>query len=101
MKLSAAFGLLPDLYFGFQAAFFPTIRAIIRAPSLLLHPTAVSRLFMSSVWLAMGDGVDQNGRPVKQALIAENAYGVVLDIGAGQTNRIDIRFHSLPNFYPL
>jgi hypothetical protein len=39
---------------------------------------------MANVWTLFGDLVDDGARPVKQHLIAQNAYGVVLDIGAGQ-----------------
>jgi len=38
---------------------------------------------MAHVWRAFGDSCDQNGRPVKEKLIFPNAYGVVLDLGAG------------------
>ncbi|KAI0822164.1 hypothetical protein BC628DRAFT_1391251 [Trametes gibbosa] len=88
MKLSAAFGLLTDLRFAIQAAFFPTVSAIFRTPTLLFRPRDVSRLFMAHVWKTFGDGVDENARPVKQALIPGNAYGVVLDIGAGHGHTV-------------
>ncbi|KAI8976413.1 S-adenosyl-L-methionine-dependent methyltransferase [Trametes punicea] len=83
MKLSAAFSLLTDLRLAVQAACVPTLSAIFQSPSLLLHPSQISRVFMSHVWKVFGDGVDLNARPVKQSLIPGNAYGVVLDIGAG------------------
>ncbi|KAH9849140.1 hypothetical protein C2E23DRAFT_862178 [Lenzites betulinus] len=88
MKLSAAFAILTDLRFAFQAAFFPTVSAIFRSPSLLFHPRDVSRVFMSHVWKTFGDGTDEGGRPVKLALIPENAHGVVLDVGAGHGHTI-------------
>ncbi|KAI0631671.1 S-adenosyl-L-methionine-dependent methyltransferase [Trametes polyzona] len=87
MKLSAAFALLTDLRFAVQAAFLPTLSAIFRSPSLLLHPTRISRTFMSYVWKVFGNGVDESGRPVKAALIPE-AYGVVLDLGAGHGHTV-------------
>ncbi|CDO68528.1 hypothetical protein BN946_scf184998.g25 [Trametes cinnabarina] len=83
MKLSAAFALLADLRFAIQAAFMPTLSAIFRSPSLLVHPREVSRIFMSHVWKVFGNGVDESGRAVKQSLIPGNACGVVLDLGAG------------------
>ncbi|KAF5375948.1 hypothetical protein D9615_008217 [Tricholomella constricta] len=83
MKLSAAFSILLDLRFAVHEAFLPTILVIIRSPSLLLEPSAISRLFMAKLWVTFGDGVDENSRPVKEHLITPNAYGVVLDIGAG------------------
>lgn len=84
MKFATKFSILTDLRLAVQHAFLPTVRDIIRSPSLLLHPTALSRLFMSHVWIPFGNGVDEGGRPVKQGLITPYAYGVVLDIGAGQ-----------------
>ena len=85
MKLSAAFSILVDLRFGIQAAFMPTLYAVLDSPSLLLRPSDFSRIFMANLWATFGNGVDENGRGVKQQLITLNAYGVVLDIGAGQS----------------
>lgn len=83
MKLAAAFSLLTDFRFAIQTAFLPTLYTLLRSPSLLLKPTAVSRLFMARVWHEFGQFVDENGKPVKEELIPPNAHGVVLDIGAG------------------
>ncbi|KAH0835644.1 hypothetical protein J3R83DRAFT_9395 [Lanmaoa asiatica] len=47
---------------------------------------------MSHVWASFGTGIDGNNSQVKTSLITQNAYGVVLDIGAG---KILTRF---PNF---
>lgn len=83
MKLSVALSILTDLRFAIQVAIFPTLRAILHSPSLLLRPHALSRAFMANLWVAFGPGTDQDGRPTKQRLITPNAYGVVLDLGAG------------------
>ena len=83
MKLTVALSLLQDIWLAVPVAFLPTIRAVILSPSLLLRPTALSRLFFSHVWIPFGDGVNENSRAVKEPLITPNAYGVVLDIGAG------------------
>ncbi|GLB42905.1 putative methyltransferase domain containing protein [Lyophyllum shimeji] len=88
MRLSAAFSILLDLRFAVQQAFIPTVRAIIRSPSLLLRPRALSRLFMAKLWVTFGEGVDENSRLVKQELITPHAYGVVLDIGAGHGHTV-------------
>ncbi|OJT12733.1 Methyltransferase-like protein 7B [Trametes pubescens] len=88
MKLSAAFALLLDLRLAFSAAFVPTLSAIVRAPSLLWHPSELSRTFMAHVWKLFGNGIDEGGRPVKQTLLPENATGIVLDIGAGHGHTI-------------
>lgn len=47
---------------------------------------------MSHVWVSFGDGLDEGGRPVKEGLITPHAYGVVLDIGAGQRHVVIIYF---------
>ena len=83
MKLSAALSILSDLKFAIQIAVLPTLRAILHSPSLLFRPHALSRTFMANLWVSFGPGSDENGRPTKQRLITPNAYGVVLDIGAG------------------
>ena len=90
MKLSAAFSILVDLRIVIQIAFMPTFYAVLGSPSLLLRPRVLSRIFMAKLWIVFGNGVDENGRAVKEQLITPNAYGVVLDIGAGQSVSIII-----------
>ncbi|OJT06774.1 Methyltransferase-like protein 7B [Trametes pubescens] len=82
MKLSAAFSILLQLRSAIWAGFAPTLSAIVRNPSLLWHPSELSHTFMAHVWKVYGNGADLRGRPAKQALLPENATGVVLDIGA-------------------
>lgn len=82
MKFSARFGILTDMRIALQFGFLPTLAGVARDPRLLLHPRALSRLFMSHVWFAFGTFVDENGRPTKQKLLLP-ARGVVLEIGAG------------------
>lgn len=83
MKLSNAFGLLVDLRLAVTFALMPTLRSIAQEPTLLFRWSALSRVFMAHVWTAFADGTDEGGKPVKVQLITPNAYGVVLDIGAG------------------
>lgn len=83
MKLSAAFALFPDLRFAVQTALWPTIVTLWRNPFLLFRPRVLSQTFMSYLWVVFGNGVDENGRPVKRKLITPYAAGVVLDLGAG------------------
>ena len=83
MKLSSALAVLSELKLCLQLGFVPTLRAVLRSPTLLLYPSAISRIFMNHVWSAYGDGVDTNSRAVKEGLVTANAQGVVLDIGAG------------------
>jgi len=83
MRLGAAFGLFPDFRFVIRAGLWPTILAVWQAPSLLLRPQALSRIFMFHVWNLFGGGIDENGKNVKQMLITPHAYDIVLDLGAG------------------
>ncbi|KAH7925389.1 S-adenosyl-L-methionine-dependent methyltransferase [Leucogyrophana mollusca] len=89
MQLSAACALLGQLRFVIQTAFLPTAWAVLWSPSIILRPSAISRLFMSHVWAIMGDGMDENGREAKEELITEHAYGVVVDIGAGHGHAVN------------
>jgi hypothetical protein len=92
MKLAAALSPLQYIREVVPPAVIPTIQAIIRSPSLLVRPTALSRLFFANVWISFGKGVNENSRAVKDILITPNAYGVVLDIGAGNTVFCDCHF---------
>jgi hypothetical protein len=85
MRLSAAFAIVPQLYLAIKAGLWPTILAISHSPSLLLQPHELSHIFMFHVWRFFSDGVDGNTRATKQKLITPHAYGVVLDIGAGES----------------
>lgn len=86
MKLSSALAPLTDIRLVIQAALPPTISALLHSPSLILQPATLSRIFMSHVWVAFGNVTDENGRASKQNLLPQNAYGVVLDIGAGKVD---------------
>ncbi|EMD35916.1 hypothetical protein CERSUDRAFT_85003 [Gelatoporia subvermispora B] len=94
MKLSISLDLILQLRWAMAIALGPTLRAIWHKPSLLFHSREISRLFMSHIWSSgLGDGIDENARDVKGPLITPNAYGVVLDIGAGHghtANYLDI-----------
>lgn len=92
MKLRNAFGLLVDLLYAIRVAFIPTVRAITRTPSLLFHPVQISRVFMSYVWSFFGDLINENTREIKNELIPQNAFGVVLDIGAGTPQYISVDY---------
>lgn len=61
---------------------------MVSQPRLLLHPSALSRLFFSFVWEKFAPLVDEGARGVKESLIRPYAYGVVLDIGAGHGHTI-------------
>lgn len=94
MKLSNSLGLLNDFLVAVRIAFVPTVRAILRKPSLLLHPILLSREFMSHVWVLFGEGVDTNTAQIKSSLLTPNCFGVVLDVGAG--NFSSFRQYSAP-----
>lgn len=83
MKLSNALAPLADLYYAISVSLWPTIVDIYTSPSLLLHPTALSRIVMAHIWVLFANPTDEGGRPAKQGLITPNAHGVVLDVGAG------------------
>lgn len=84
MSVLERFGLLQDFYLALKLAFLPTLWQIWVTPSLLFRPTEISRIFFSHVWAAFGPGIDGNNVQLKTSLITPNAYGVVLDIGAGK-----------------
>ncbi|EAU83609.1 hypothetical protein CC1G_07982 [Coprinopsis cinerea okayama7 len=89
MKLSNAFSLLWDLLAAGRIALLPTLKDVLRSPSLIFRPQALSRTFMAYVWAnGFGNDTDAGGRPVKEHLITPNAYGVVLDLGAGHGHTV-------------
>jgi len=83
MSILKHFSPLLDIYLALQLAFWPTTQRIWATPSLLFQPTAVSRIFLSHVWAGFGPGIDKNNVQLKTSLVTKNAYGVVLDLGAG------------------
>jgi len=83
MKLSNALSLLTDLRQAITIAVLPTLRDVFHNPTLLVRPQALSRVFMAHLWLVCGEGADSRSRDIKTLLIKPNAYGSVLDIGAG------------------
>jgi len=83
MKISNALSVLTDLNFGFSVALIPTLKEILWNPTLLFRPRALSRIFMANLWVLFGPGTDNGAKSVKEGLITPNAYGIVLDIGAG------------------
>jgi SAM-dependent methyltransferase len=89
MKLSAAFAIIFDLSLAIRAALPPTLAGIFHSPLLIFQPATLSRMFMAHVWVLFGNGVDTNARPEKERLIPGNAYGVVLDIGAGHGHTVN------------
>ncbi|KAL4065596.1 hypothetical protein V8B97DRAFT_2025732 [Scleroderma yunnanense] len=88
MALLQRFALLIDLALALQIALLPTVKRIIHEPSLLFHPTALSRIFMAHVWTFFGPGIDENCTEVKKRLITPHAFGVVLDVGAGHGHTV-------------
>ncbi|KIM43895.1 hypothetical protein M413DRAFT_442966 [Hebeloma cylindrosporum] len=88
MKLSNALSLLTDLRIGISIAIIPTLKAILWNPTLLFRPRALSRIFMANLWMTFGPGVDSSAKAVKEGLITPNAYGIVLDIGAGHGHSV-------------
>ncbi|TDL23366.1 hypothetical protein BD410DRAFT_746760 [Rickenella mellea] len=99
MKLSTIFGLFGQLRFAIQVSTIPTLRVVFREPSLLLRPRTISRLFMAKAWESFGHFCDMNGRADKEALLTPNAYGVVLDLGAGHGHTVNYLDHSRVSKY--
>ena len=85
MKLSNALAPLADLRCAIGASLWPTLLDIYRSPSLLFRPATLSQIVMAHIWALFGNPTDEGGRPTKEGLITPNAYGVVLDIGAGMS----------------
>ena len=49
---------------------------------------------MTHVWVPFGNGIDINARETKSSLLTPNAYGVVLDVGAGMLLMLYCNFRS-------
>lgn len=77
------FDIIPHYLKVVQLGLLPTVRTILKSPSLLLDPSSLSRLFFSYVWDTLGPGIDANSQAWKHPLLYPHAYGVVLDVGAG------------------
>ncbi|KAL0948389.1 hypothetical protein HGRIS_010971 [Hohenbuehelia grisea] len=89
MKLSAALGLLFHIQFTLQIALLPTLKALWQRPSLIFTPSALINIFMAHVWSFMAVHIDQNAKLEKAELLPSNAFGVVLDIGAGHGHTVN------------
>lgn len=74
-----------ELYLICSATLIPILHAILAEPTLLLHPKKFKIVLFSNVWNFMAPSVDEGGRDLKQSFIRPNAFGCVLDIGAGQS----------------
>ncbi|KAH7103472.1 hypothetical protein BKA62DRAFT_768877 [Auriculariales sp. MPI-PUGE-AT-0066] len=64
-------------------AFQPTLAALRKDPTLLIQPLALRRVVFTAIWTRLSDDVDEGARPTKKKLITPNAYGTVLELGAG------------------
>lgn len=84
MRLAAAFGHFQFLKIAINAAFVPTLIAILTNPLLIFRPYEVSHIFMAHAWSKLGDETDRDSRPVKEELLTANCSGVTLDVGAGK-----------------
>lgn len=88
MKLGNIISPLNDLRYAFFTAIAPTLRTLLKSPSILLHPKQLSRLFFSHVWTLFADHIDAGGRDSKLGLI-KDVRGIILDIGAGNTRNFE------------
>ena len=83
MKFSSVFAVVLELRTAVYYALLPTLRDILKTPILLISPQRLSQVFFGHVWAVLGPGMDEGSKELKENLITPNAYGVVLDIGAG------------------
>jgi len=88
MHLLAAFALFLDLGSALLVAFIPTLLWVLTSPSRVFRPRSISQFFMAKTWETFGDAIDERDRADKDKLIAPNAHGVVLDLGAGNGHAI-------------
>ncbi|KAF5320065.1 hypothetical protein D9611_010349 [Ephemerocybe angulata] len=100
MKATAAVGLLTDIWASIKIALLPTLKELVARPSLFFTPSEISRIFMAKVWAGgFGDGVDEGGRSTKEHLITPNAFGAVLDLGAGHGHTVRYLDHTKVSRY--
>jgi hypothetical protein len=83
MRFSNIIAIVTDLRLSIQQAIIPTLIAIIKSPTLIFRPRALSRIFFYHVWTLFGPAINTNLNEMKSNLISPYAKGVVLDIGAG------------------
>jgi hypothetical protein len=85
MRFIDSLSILGRMYAAFRFGLFPTLSDVTRSPGLLLSPRELRRVFMAHLWVPLSQGIDENRKAIKGALITPNAHGTVLDIGAGQS----------------
>jgi len=88
MKLGAILGPLEDLRYATFAAVGPTLKILIKKPSIIFRPKQLSQLFFSHVWALFGSLIDAGSKGEKTRLI-KDVHGIVLDIGAGHGHTLD------------
>jgi hypothetical protein len=84
MLFRASYDIVLHFVLAIRIAFWPTLLALWKSPTLLLNPPKFSRILFANIWVGFGPATDENWKQVKEKLITPNAYGVVLDIGAGK-----------------
>jgi hypothetical protein len=84
MRFVDSLSILWDMFAAFRFGMFPTLHDVLHSPGLLLSPRELRRVFMAHLWVPFSQGIDENSKTIKEALITPNAHGTVLDIGAGQ-----------------
>jgi hypothetical protein len=82
--LRVSFDMVIHIATAIRIAFWPTLLTLWKSPTLLLNPPKLSRVFFANIWVGFGPVLDESGKQVKEGLITPHAYGVVLDIGAGE-----------------
>jgi hypothetical protein len=83
MRFLDTLSIIQDIRFVVVTGTIPTLKDVFRTPSLIFHPSEISRIFMAHVWVPFSEGVDEGAREMKETLITPYARGTVLEIGPG------------------
>jgi len=90
LTLWGRLAILYDLFLICLETLIPILHAILAEPTLLLHPKKLKTILFSNVWSFMASSVDERCRELKQSFIRPNAFGCVLDVGAGEFTHPDV-----------
>jgi hypothetical protein len=83
MRFSKIVAIVTDLRLSIQQAVRPTLMAIMKSPTLIFRPRALSQLFFYHVWTLFGPAWNTDTNEARSNLISPYAKGIVLEIGAG------------------
>ncbi|KAJ3076970.1 hypothetical protein HDU98_010264 [Podochytrium sp. JEL0797] len=84
------YSIIAIMIAGVLIALLPTLLDVIVQPSLLFKPHVLQRKLMANVWATVGGRINAENKGVRAMLILPNAYGLVLDIGAGHGHTLQM-----------